>query len=254
MLNKMLLSGAVLSLLGVQPAIAQTETVIREAIPSQRQVIVANSPQDLALQEEIRKIRAYNAYVDSQIGVSDTIEVYEPVPISSNTKIKLFETPVTEATYVSSPIVSSPVMPVVTIIERKPLVGRARIHTIAEGDTLYGFAAKRCVTVSDIQDLNGFEDTNIRLGHKISLPASACNVITASTVTTKKVYTRVVMPLPTSAVINRNYAVLPKDSLYSIGRQYCLTADDLAGHNGILTTKAIQPGQILSLPETACIK
>lgn len=250
MFGKILLSGSVLSLMVVLPAAAQTDTVIREVVPIQRQVIVANSPQDIALQEEIRKIRAYNAYVDSQIGVSGTIEVIEPVNTYSNAKIELFETPVaTNTTYANASIT-----PIVTIIERKPLVGRAGLHTIEEGDTLYRFARNRCVTVDDIQDLNNLEDANIRLGQKISLPASTCNVITASTVTAEKEYTRVVMPLPTSAETTRNYAVLPKDSLYSIGRQYCLSADDLASHNGITTTKAIQPGQILRLPETACIK
>lgn len=249
MFGKMLLSGSVLSLLVVLPAAAQTETVIREAIPTQRQVIVANSPQDIALQEEIRKIRAYNAYVNSQIGVSNTIEVIEPVSTYSNAKIELFETAAVDTTYANASTI-----PVVTIIERKPLVGRGGMHTIAEGDTLYGFARNRCVTVDDIQNLNGFEDANIRLGQKINLPASACNVITASTITTEQDYTRVVMPVPASADTTRSYAVLPKDSLYSIGRQYCLTADDLASHNGIMTTKAIQPGQILRLPETACVK
>jgi LysM repeat protein len=49
-----------------------------------------------------------------------------------------------------------------------------------------------------------------------------------------------------------NYAVLPKDSLFSIGRRYCVSAAELAGYNNIKATKPIQPGQILRLPQKAC--
>lgn len=257
MFGKTMISGAVISLVVGLPVAAQTETVVREAIPAQRQVIIANSPQDIALQEEIRKIRAYNAYVDSQIGLSSTeevVEVVEPVNTGSNAKIELFETPTTNLTYTDVSGESVSVTPVVTIIERKPLVGRGGIHTIKQGDTLYRFARNRCITVNDIQSLNDLESTSIRLGQKISLPASTCKVIEASAITAQKENIRVVMPVPTGAEITRNYAVLPKDSLYSIGRQYCLSATDLASHNGISTTKAIQPGQILRLPDAACIK
>ncbi len=253
MLVKTLLSGSIVSLFVALPAAAQTDTVVREPIPTQRQVIVANSPQDIALQEEIRKIRAYNAYVDSQIGISEAAETNAAPKENSNAKIQLFETPATNVP-VKTKATKGEVTPVVTIIERKPLVDRAGVHTIKEGDTLYRFARNRCVTVNDIQNLNKLEDANIRLGQKITLPASACEVIEAKAVTIKDEYSRVVLPVPTSAEITHNYAVLPKDSLYSIGKQYCLSAKQLASHNGIATTKAIQPGQILRLPETACIK
>ncbi len=251
---KILLSGSVLSLFLVMPASAQTtSTVVRENIPQQRHVIIANSPEDIALQEEIRKIRAYNAHIDAQVGISEIREVVASTPDYASAKIELFEA--STANTVNIPVIdtSADTTPVVTIIERYPVLQN---HRVAEGDTLYGFARNRCVSVADIQDMNDLESANIRLGQVLSLPATRCTIITASTGNATVQNTRIVLPVPTNAnaVISNDYAVLPKDSLYSISQRYCVSVEELATHNQIAVAKAIQPGQILRLPETACQK
>ncbi len=251
---KMLLSGSVLSLFMVAPASAQTtNTVIRENIPQQRQVIIANSPEDIALQEEIRKIRAYNAHIDAQVGISETREVVAMAPDYTHAKIELFETPITKTVNTPAVTPTTVITPVVTIIERHPVVQN---HRVIEGDTLYGFARNRCISVTDIQDMNDLDSANIRLGQVLSLPETRCTIITASTGNTKVQNTRIVLPVPTNvnAVISNDYAILPKDSLYSISQRYCVSVEELAAHNQLSITKTIQPGQILRLPETACQK
>lgn len=262
MLKTFILSGSMLSILITLPALAQTSTIVNEAIPSQRQVIVANSAEDIALQEEIRKIRAYNAYIDAQVGVSAIENVIEPVPQNFPSKIELFENVPAEIptenrlliTYHNAGKALSQLTPVATFIDRQEVSGDAALHVIAEGDTLYQFARSRCVSVADIQNLNNLPNANILLGQKLSLPASQCELIAASSIVKEKDYVRVVMPVPSSAEIIRNYAVLPSDSLYSIGRQYCVSAEEMAAHNGLALTKAIHPGQILELPASACVK
>ena len=244
-----------------QSAFAQSSsntTIVREAVPQQQKAIVANSPEDLALQEEIRKIRAYNAYVDSQVGVSD-----EPVTVNPyrGAKIELFEpaspSTSTPARYVSVPNRTIALTPSTTIIRRDPALGATSIHRIEEGDTLYSLAKANCLGVADIQAANAMSDTNIRLGQVITIPSSRC----AGTVTTQPGsspndnYVKRVMPVPIKVdVVGNNYAVLPKDTLYSIGRQYCVTPGAIAQENGFSTSEMIHPGQILRLPANACIK
>lgn len=272
-----LASGMCVSIFALtQAGYAQTETtVVREAVPEQRSVIVANSAEDMALREEIRKIRAYNAYVNSQIGISADQTVYEAVPVKakSGMKIELFEIPTTEISYVSNAGTVRKTVAVTTLHTDGMDMSTAS-HRVVQGETLYGLARANCISVSDIQNKNGFKDSGIQLGQVIALPASQCEAsmiaVTAETAPvempevkqitrqsrTQTEYVRKVMPVPTSIAIDttHNYAVLPKDTLYSIGRQYCVKAKDLAAHNGIETGKAIQPGQILRVPPTACVK
>ena len=259
MVRKVCLIGATAMMMLSSTALAQTQgvTVIRETLPVQSTVIVANSPQDIALQEEIRKIRAYNAYVDSQVGVSETYKVIESVQAEvnpySNVKIELFETPVasTQAAFIEAPTSVS--------FERRPVSGVSAIYRISQGDTLYGLARANCISVVDIQNTNELSGQNIQIGQTITMPASQCmsNFATAQTlITSNDGFVRKVMPVPSSITVgtSNNYAVLPKDTLYSIGRRYCLSANEIASHNTININKAIQPGQVLRLPDSACSK
>ena len=75
MLHRILMSSAILTVISV-PALAQNN--------------------DAALQEEIRRVRAYNA--------QNTTSAYQ------NAKIKLLAEPTTEITYVSTPAKQAPVV------------------------------------------------------------------------------------------------------------------------------------------------
>jgi len=253
-----LISGLSIAALSAIPAFAQSNsTIIRETVPTQSKPIIANSPEDLALQEEIRKIRAYNAHVDSLVGVSGTVTQSEATtitaPYTSSTSnsyagstIELFDTAPT-TTYSSVTTVPS-----TTIIERQPVAGATTIYRVAEGDTLYNISKRNCLSVEEIQNQNGLSGSNIGLGQVLTIPASKCGTIANagfSTTTTIPAQT-----VTTSFVNSKTYAVLPKDSLYSIGRRYCVSANDIASANSITTATIIKPGQILQLPAGACIK
>jgi len=228
MLRRILISSAILSVLSV-PALAQNN--------------------DSALQEEIRKVRAYNAQASSST--------------FQDAKIKLLAEPTTEITYVSTPAQQAPVV----VIAPRSTANYTRIHRVVKDDTLYNLAKRNCVSVVDIQKHNAMSDNNIKIGQVLSLPTSKCVsaspaaivTIPATTQATTKTSTetgvvRQVMPIKTGIKVRTSnaYAVLPKDSLYSIGRRYCVSAGELAGFNKIDTATAIQPGQILRLPQKAC--
>lgn len=255
MVIRALLTSGLLAAAVSAPAFAQTytSTTIREAVPTRPQTIVANSKENFALQEEIRRIRAYNAQVDSMVGISGPETVSASPPIAgpnvapaakpySSAKIELY-----------TPAATSPTT---TIIERQPVAGATSIYTVAEGDTLYNLAKRNCIGGADIQGQNGLSDSNIRLGQVLTIPASQCglgsSVASAGTI-------RTVVPSPTmntinAGVISNSYAVLPKDSFYSIGRRYCVSATEIASANGLKTASIIKPGQVLQLPANACHK
>lgn len=264
MVIKALLTTGLLTVVASAPVFAQTysSTTVREAVPTQSQTIVANSQEDLALQEEIRRIRAYNAQVDSMVGISgvqtESTSIVTSTPYIAPTtstysgaKIEIYEP---ASTYSSTSYATT--TPTTTIVERQPVTGSTSIYTVVEGDTLYNLSKRNCIDVTDIQNQNGMSDNNIRLGQVLTIPANQCGF--SNTVSTSGTI-RTVVPAPTTRTINagiisNNYAVLPKDSFYSIGRRYCVSANELATANGLSTTSIIKPGQVLQLPTNACIK
>ncbi len=269
MIRHLTLSTALLAL--VAPAAFAQTTIVREAAPVKAQsgahIIVANSDEDIALQKEIEKIRAYNAYVESQVGISDTwTEGQEPVrqeravpaPSFAGAQVELF--PVSPSTttikYATANGQTVSITPTVSEVIAAPSVST---HRIAAGDTLYSLAKSRCLAVSDIQSANNMSDANIRLGQVLTLPASKCasTVIAAhSEVRAETPVVRRVLPVQTGLEVHTGakYAVLPKDTLYSIGKRYCVKAEDLADFNGFTVNTAIRPGQMLNLPKNACVK
>jgi len=228
MLHRILISSAVLSIVSA-PALAQSN--------------------DAALKEEVRKVRAYTGQA--------TASTFQ------DAKIKLLAGPKTEITYVST--LASPTKPAPTISAApRPATTFTRIHRVVKDDTLYNLAKRNCITVVDIQKHNAMSDNSIRIGQALSLPTRKCIVPTTAAIVPTQVTTlktrkeagvvRQVLPIQTGIKVRQGnaYAVLPKDSLFSIGKRYCVSASELAGFNNIKTTTAIQPGQILRLPQKAC--
>ncbi len=243
------------------PALAQTGPGDKAAAA---QTVTAGTPQDPALQEEVRKVRAFQA----EIKARNTPH--------SGPQVELGK-PSTTITYNTASGKSVTVVPT-TITERKPVVGYTRIHRVEEGDTLYNLARRNCASVADIQSQNALHDSQIRVGQVLTLPASKCaaKINTASPIRSEQIHSeqvysgqqhsdqtrsdtgviRRVMPIQTGISLRPNdiYAVLPKDTLYSIGKRYCVKPDALASFNGLDINTTIQPGQRLRLPGSACLK
>lgn len=74
--------------------------------------------------------------------------------------------------------------------------------------------------------------------------------VRASTSGTKATLIRTTQPVPPAGV----YAVLPKDTLYSISKIACVKSDDIAKINGITDVSTLQPGQRLSMPTGHCLR
>ena len=225
---------------------AQTSgtTIVRQAVPQSRNVIVANSAEDIALKEEIRRINAYNAYLKTQIGVSD----------GTNTTVQSTNRPVKIQMF-EQPNMATSIRP--TITTKIAQTNSVEPYVVQQGDTLYSLSRKSCVSVAEIQKTNNLSSTGIQLGQKLTIPAQRC--LAASTSNhilnrEKPVNIRRVLSVPTSLTSRAsiNYAVLPKDTLYGIGARYCVSALKLAQFNDIGVKATLQPGQILKVPQIAC--
>ena len=132
-------------------------------------------------------------------------------------------------------------------------------HNVLRGDTLYNISKRYNVSVESLKSANYMSDNNIGIGQVLTIPAGTTIVsensyvapITATSANTNLTYIRNVEPL--SPVNSGIYAVLPKDTLYSISRRACVRVTDLIAVNGISSPNAIKPGQRLTMPQGHCL-
>jgi len=136
-------------------------------------------------------------------------------------------------------------------------------HEVAQGDTLYNISKRYGTTVAAIQDANGLSGTNISLGQSLRIPASAIPAQSLNSTMAQPIFAsapvqegyvtrRVVQPV-SSYNSGAVYAVLPKDTLYSISRRTCTSVGDLISTNSLSDPNAISPGQKLTLPSGHCL-
>lgn len=158
-------------------------------------------------------------------------------------KIELYDTPQSSTvTYASttqpSTRISSP-------------ISYASSHSVLKGDTLYNISKRYGVKLSSLKTANGLSGNNISLGQVLTIPTSDTVVINENaTSRARTTLVRNVEPIPGSGI----YAVLPKDTLYSISRFACVNVNDLMAVNGIVDATNLQPGTRLTMPADHCLR
>jgi len=248
------------------------------------------SPEEYqALLDEADKIRAFQSSQGAYTGISaSTIEQRSDsrfVTDSYGYKIELFDAPVagpvevteivptqtqlmpTTSTQAGTVIQSS--TPVVIYQSESRTVTSLKSHYVVKGDTLYNIAKRNDVTVSELKAMNGMTGHDLKLGQTLNVPGQTtvnkprsfkAPITTVSNLAVKTdeqaseprktTLIRNVEPIPTSNI----YAVLPKDTLYSISRRACVSVSDMSAVNAIEDPSAISPGQRLTLPSGHCLK
>ncbi|WP_162143714.1 lytic transglycosylase [Hellea balneolensis] len=196
-----------------------------------------------ALLAEADRVRAYQITNESYSSSSYNAPSYE---------IELFET------------ATAPAQGDIVYAETKPITSfdnsyAAASHTVVKGDTLYNISRRYAVSVSDLKSVNGLSDNIISLGQLLTVPGAANtmnqNSYTAPAATTwsdssATLFTAVE---PAKTVASDVYAVLPKDTLYSISRRACVKVGDVIAINGISDPSSLQPGQRLTMPTGHCL-
>ena len=219
-----------------------------------------------ALLDEADAVRSYQSNTNAYTGIS--YEAAAPVTSSfiepaQNYQIELFapETVAAEQIAGSDLYSSYPVVThaATTIVE--PVAAPLSTHVVRKGDTLYNISKRYAISIDELRGLNGLSGNSIGLGQELSIPSSVHSATFVSSsapitqsvpVTTSRSVTLVrnVEPVPGRSSI---YAVLPKDTLYSISRRTCVSVGDLISTNGIANPNSLQPGQKLNMPAGHCL-
>ena len=207
-----------------------------------------------ALLEEADRVRAYQVNNDQySYGISQENTSSAPIAAGSY-EIELFAP---EAVALEDTVVYAETTPITSFSQ--PAVTTA--HTVTKGDTLYNISKRYAVTVDAIQSANGLYGNTIGLGQILTIPSST-TIISENTYVAPLTLASTTSPAPVTLVRNVEpipgqssgvYAVLPKDTLYSISRRACVKVADLIATNGISNPNALQPGQRLTMPAGHCL-
>jgi LysM repeat protein len=247
------------------PVVAETTTIrVDEPVPAGNSAVITYSapvkieagivkaqhikPGDVSeedyqrLLDEADRVRAFKGISATQAVQSET-----PQPLY---EIQLFEDPVT----VTAQSIDN--------------VSASLTHNVVKGDTLYNISKRYNVSIEAIQKANALSGNAIALGQAITIPqpyittsemplsinttvAQPVMVSTETIVQAPSTIKRVVLPVEASTT--SIYAVLPKDTLYSISRRTCTNVSDIIATNGIENPNALKPGQRLTLPAGHCL-
>lgn len=271
----------------VEPAPAVLDTITAPIVYDENGVMKAQhfkasdlSPEQYqALLAEADRVRTYQDYTGVEQGSisNEFVGEGEWAANYGASDVQTYETPSVayeSITYESAPLQSveielfEPTAPTYSY-DNTP-VNSSTTHVVAKGDTLYNISKRFDTTVSEIKSANGLSGTTLSIGQSIVIPSSTTTVIstqntyiaqpTFASAPTQDGYVtrRIVEPAqPTTtaaaAMTSSIYAVLPKDTLYSISRRACVKVSDLISENGISNPNALTPGQRITLPAGHCL-
>jgi LysM repeat protein len=148
-------------------------------------------------------------------------------------------------------------------------VSSTKMHTVSKGDTLYNISKRYDTSVEAIQTENGMFGTTLSIGQRIRIPGmivESINTVSrpiyaAAPAQESYITRRVVEPAPVMdapeieyvGAAEAIYAVLPKDTLYSISRRTCVGVKEIIARNRISNPNALTPGQRITLPVGHCV-
>ena len=126
----------------------------------------------------------------------------------------------------------------------------AKEHEVLPKETLYGIARQYGITVKELNQLNPvLASTELQIGQKINVPASATTTELTVAATTKKT------PLKQEVIENAIespstfvWEVQPKETKYSIAKKYGITIKEFDKANPKLGVKSLRVGQKINIP------
>lgn len=115
-------------------------------------------------------------------------------------------------------------------------------HTVLKGETISKIAEQYNIKSSAIYELNPDARKGIKFKSVLLLPVKAEKKTKLATVAASSSYSE------------EEHAVLPKETIYGIAKQYGLTVNDLYKINPALEKSGLKKGQIIKIPGTASNK
>lgn len=119
-------------------------------------------------------------------------------------------------------------------------------HTVVKGETINNIAQKYHVTPYDIYKLNPDSQNGIQLDSVLLIPPTG--EVTAND--TPKIAAPVVTSTPTQNSNPTTHLVMPKETLYSLSKQYNVTVDAIKAANGDLLANGLKIGQNIKIPSS----
>ena len=117
-------------------------------------------------------------------------------------------------------------------------------HVIQSGETLYSLARQYQVTVAYLLELNpGLQADVVMAGQTINVPAKAQQTVGATAQTAQYQVSEAVRPK-----YKTKHEVQKKETIYSISRQYGITATQLIEANPSLKDEKLKKGAVLNIP------
>lgn len=120
-------------------------------------------------------------------------------------------------------------------------------HTVLKGESIKQIAEKYKVTPYDIYKLNPDSQSGIQENSILLIPSSIQKSTPAS-VASKPISHDVVTPVKPKYNNTKTHIVTPKETLYSISKEYNISIDDLKKLNQELLVEGLKIGQIIKIP------
>ena len=117
--------------------------------------------------------------------------------------------------------------------------------TVAQGDTLYSIGRRYNVSVVELMEQNGLDDSNLTVGQQLDVSGSKTHK--AQVPQMAQVREKI------KARSSGSYAVRPGESFQNIAAKHGVSSADLAELNGITDPGSIRAGEVLILPARAKI-
>lgn len=124
-------------------------------------------------------------------------------------------------------------------------------HTVLKGETIKQIATKYKVTPYDIYKLNPDSQSGINENNVLLIPTSLQKENQSQPVV-EQVKQVAETPIKTNSNVNnpKSHLVTPKETLYSISRDYNVNVDDLKNLNENLLKNGLKIGQTIKIPDS----
>lgn len=118
------------------------------------------------------------------------------------------------------------------------------LYTVKKGDNLFRIATAHGLSLQQLLDLNGFDDSSVAIfpGTRIRVKEAAAGSSSAATSALDPDALAISTAEADTVVIEKVYIVQPKDTLYKIAREYNVSVDELKRINS-LSSNDIKVGQ-----------
>lgn len=117
--------------------------------------------------------------------------------------------------------------------------------------TLYSLAVEYQTSVQKIMELNPELSQGLKSGQRIKVPATGKSASSTTTTTTASQEVKPTIPTTSSNVKDKTITIEPKQTLFSIAKEYNLTVEDLVEMNPELRKGGLQIGMELKVGEEA---